>query len=120
MNKEDVLKMEAGPKMNQAIWWKIFNMEPTPENNDMLNLPDYSTDIAAAWEVVEMLVGKDCESQDLFIECWSDGEWFVAFHPMGYSSREPMATCDGKKTGSPSAPLAICRAALLTTLEEEK
>lgn len=75
-------------------------------------LPNYSTDISDAWLVVEKLVGKDCTSRDLFIECWSDGEWFVAFHPMGYSSREPKAVCDGKETGKSSAPLAICRVAL--------
>lgn len=74
--------------------------------------PEYSTDIAAAWRVVEHLIGKDGRDQDLFIECWADGEWFVAFHPMGYEHRDPKASCDGRKTGVPSAPLAICRAAL--------
>ncbi len=77
-----------------------------------VQLPHYSTDIKDAWQVVEWIVGKDCTEHDLFIECWADGEWFVAFHPFGYSSRKPCASDDGKKTGSPSAPLAICRAAL--------
>jgi hypothetical protein len=118
MTRDEILKLEAGPKMNQLIWWKVFDMTPTPKDNDMLKLPPYSTDIAAAWEVVEHFTGKDCRNQDFFIECWSDGEWFVAFHPLGYSSRDPKANCDGKTTGSPSAPLAICRAALLAVIEQ--
>lgn len=76
----------------------------------------YSADISAAWQVVEKLVGN-CDGRDFFIECWGDGEWFVASHPMGYSSRKPTATCDGKTTGKPSAPLAICRMALKMALE---
>lgn len=98
MNKEDVLKMEAGPKMNQTIWWKIFNMEPTPENNDILNLPDYSNDIADAWEVADKL--------KLTIAPYDNGAYHAA---------------DGKVIAwADTAPLAICRAALMTVMEEEK
>jgi hypothetical protein len=71
-----------------------------------------STNMDAAWEVVEHITGKGCDQSDFFLECWSDGEWYVSFKPLGYSNRKPNAACDGKITGKPSAPLAICRAAL--------
>lgn len=74
------------------------------------NTPNYSTSIEDAFKIVEHIIGN-CES-DLFIESWSDGEWLVASHPVGYSSRAPVANCDGKTTGKPSLPLAICRWAL--------
>ncbi len=71
----------------------------------------YSTDISAAWLVVETMIGSG-SVRDCFIEHWSDREWFVASHPASYSSRQPTAHCDGKTTGVLSVPLAICRWAL--------
>ena len=104
--------------------WSEWNGLPSLDSPNFVVVPKYSTDISAAWEVIKKIVGDNNEDRDLFIECWSDGEWFVAFHPVGYSSRKPQASCDGKKTGIPSAPLAICRAALKWKLlekeEEEK
>ena len=148
MTKDEIVSMKAGVEMDALIAEKILGMslEHLPvlweEGNtsdgkdgwsgfvcprcrlprDLLDRPcckQYSTDIRAAWDVVQKIVGEKNDEHDLFIECWSDGEWFVAFHPMGYSSRTPRASCDGKKTGQPSAPLAICRAALIYALEEE-
>ena len=52
MNQEEILNMPAGTKMNQLIWWKVFDMEPEPPNNNMLLLPDYSKEVAPAWRVV--------------------------------------------------------------------
>ena len=102
--------------------WGGFVCPKCRRPSDILDEPCtkyYSTDISAAWEVVKHFTGEDCRDKDFFIECWGDGEWFVAFHPLGHSSREPQASCDGRKTGSPSAPLAICRATLLAVLEEK-
>ena len=140
MNTQD---MPAGRKMDALVAEKVMGLElyhlpaqwaegSTPDGEDgwdgffcpRCGTPEvmysdspcckyYSASIACAWEVVEHFTGEDCKEQDFFIECWSDGEWFVAFHPVGYSSRSPKAWCDGKITGSPSAPLAICRAALM-------
>lgn len=76
----------------------------------------YSRAMLWAWKIVTRIVGEQCDESDFFLECWADGEWFVSFKPMGYSTRKPNAVCDGKKTGKPSAPLAICRAALLKIL----
>ena len=146
MNKDEILNMPAGNEMDELVQrlvmkistthlsvayeeghtedgedgWSGFVCPRCRRPEDMLDEPctkHYSASIAAAWEVVEHFTGEQCDRQDFFIECWSDEEWFVAFNPMGYSNRSPKASCDGRKTGSPSAPLAICRAALLAVLE---
>ena len=120
--------MDAGREMDALVAEKVMGFTLDYEFEQITNapnvkelrssddewgiLPNYSTDIADAWAVVNHFVGTDGREQDFFIECWSDGEWFVAFHPAGYQSRDPKANCDGRETGKPSAPLAICRAAL--------
>ncbi|KKM40388.1 hypothetical protein LCGC14_1563870 [marine sediment metagenome] len=80
----------------------------------------YSTYIADAWEVVNH-VWVENES-DFFLEYWSDGEWFVATSPLGIynknGKRPGASSCDGKKTGKLSAPLAISRAALKATVSD--
>ena len=91
--------------------WVKWIIMPESDDENRAKLWSPSTDIVAAWQVVEKLV-ENCDGRDFFIECWGDGEWFVASHPLGYSSRKPQANCDGKETGKPSAPLAICRFAL--------
>ena len=91
--------------------WVKWIIMPESDDENRVKLWSPSTDIVVAWQVVEKLVGN-CDGRDFFIECWGDGEWFVASHPLGYSSRKPQANCDGKETGKPSAQLAICRFAL--------
>ena len=137
MNRYEILHMPAGKKLDFIILRDVMKWTPVyVEGGSLFGVPGEldswidgnrksrplgtspSTDISDAWELVEKIVGKDCLDQDLFIECWSDGEWYVSFRPLGYSNREPAAVCDGKTSGSPSAPLAICRAALLKEISE--
>ena len=73
-----------------------------------IKLPEFSTDISEALPVLEKMMMRG----DVFIEWWQDGEWFVCDHPMGYRDDAIKANCDGKETGKPSLPLAICRFAL--------
>lgn len=68
----------------------------------------YST----SWEDVKEVVDWVLEQGDVFLEYWSDGEWFVSVHPLLYSSREPYARDDGRSTEKLSLPLAVCRLAL--------
>jgi len=135
MTNEEIDALEAGRELDYAIAENVFkwhtieikwhNSEGGVVTQRWLGPPEvasstvplviptcpyYSTDISDAWHVVEHL-NANCEI-DMFIESWSDGEWIVASHPVGYSTREPSAKCDGKKTGKPSLPLAICRWAL--------
>ena len=55
MNKDEILDMPAGKKMNQLIWWKVFDMTPMPPNNNMDLLPDYSGEMSPAWSVAERI-----------------------------------------------------------------
>src|SRR5690606_32042031 len=69
-----------------------------------LNLPKFSTDIAAAWEVVEHLAAPD----ETLTITYAKGTWVVAV-----GSVEVSAT-------SESAPEAICRAALLAAFKRSE
>jgi len=51
MTEEEILAMEAGNKLNLLVCEKVFN------NKTFGSVKPYSTDISAAWEVVEYLGG---------------------------------------------------------------
>ena len=71
--------------------------------------PPYSTDIAAAWEVVDALMDNGIGLPQIF----HDGQLWVA----------SVSDCTRKKSNMASAltaPLAICRAALLAVMKVEK
>jgi hypothetical protein len=98
-----------------GVYDKICQEETRFMLPESVNLPYYSTSIAAAWEVVEKLwISGDGPYWvgDFFLEWWQDGEWLVCNKPIGVRDGAIKAMCDGKKTGKPSAPLAICRAAI--------
>lgn len=94
MTKEEILNMPAGVKMNQYIWWKVFDMTPTPPNNDMLLLPDYSGDLYAAKTVADKM-------------------------PSFVLVRVKNEYCCNHLAFGETEPLAICRAALLEFMERE-
>ena len=127
MTRDEILNMPAGREMDALVAEKVMgwtNPRITPSGRFRITPPmggkyhggqmppKYSTDIAAAWQVVEWLM----ERGDVFVEYWSDGEWFVADKPVGVRQDATTAMCDGKATGEMSAPLAICRAALLAVM----
>jgi hypothetical protein len=99
MERDEILNMPAGTKMNQLVWWKIFDMEPYPPNNDMLLLPDYSHEIAPAWSIIEKLV--DGTPNDFELRTTIRG-WRCDLY-LGSANAE-------------TAPLAICRAGLIAVL----
>lgn len=126
MNKQEILDMPAGKKINQLIWWKVFGMIPTPPNNDMNLLPDYSGESAPAWSVVEHIHKMIYEEKLKHVEdynylcleclgyssgyaasfdCLLDDEWYEDITNYKYSAR------------GETAPLAICRAALLALID---
>ena len=100
MKRQEILNMPAGKKMNQLIWWKIFDMFPTPPNNDMNFLPDYSGDMNVAWSVLEKHIKTSGSVFNPFVEKTPKG-FACSFDGINYAWE-----CD-------TAPLAICRAALL-------
>lgn len=111
MTRDEILNMPAGTKMNQLIWWKIFDMYPTPPNNDIKLLPDYSGDMNVAWSVVEKLEKSEpetlCNISRISENGQRDGlEWHCHLRCIGGNGKYFYAIAD-------TAPLAICRAALL-------
>jgi hypothetical protein len=129
MTREEILKLEAGRELDALIFAKIFDKMAfrsdgnfvfsnkreylddgdayyLGEYQEIIQLPFYSTDIAAAWEVVEKIRE--------YIECiWPNdrGLWSL----LSYERLEEGLTTVSAET----APLAICRAALLAVMESE-
>ena len=127
MTKDEILAMEAGDEMNALIaelmgwtrheqpfiskWGKMYEWRPPEDSSyDAFLAPhDWSTNIAAAWEVVEKLTpfkfGFNLAIESPPGPC---GDWEVHF----YNGGAHLAFAD-------TAPLAICRAALLAVMETE-
>ena len=77
----------------------IWRIRPSNQTNAGWDPKPYSTDIAAVWEVVEKL-HQDYHDIQLENDCEEHTEdvWFVQIMPI--------------RAKAPTAPLAICRAAL--------
>lgn len=85
---------------------QIFRYDKSYEKGDIATavgcpIPSYSTDMAAAWEVVEKLEGIN-----IFKDYPEKNEWHVSFLMCDDFG------CDDLCTSSNSAPHAICLAAL--------
>jgi len=129
MTKEEILNMEPGPELDRLVaekvmgWrrrshkfsqnaWEWYNPEiPDPYHNkdfvcNDVDLPKFSTDIAAAWKVVNRLREKQF---DIMIKTLKD-RWEVLIS-------DPDKILDWYAT-APELPLAICRAALLAVSAE--
>ena len=122
MTREDILKMEAGREMDALIaekvmeWTAISKITPgisldligTPPQGRPDLVPHFSTDISAAWEVVKEMSAKNywCIMEIMSSRC--------------YTMFEEVKTKDKYQAEANvyELPLAICRAALLTTLQE--
>ncbi len=124
LTREQIETMEAGPEMNAAVAELMgvchhnWTTKPGKQGQQCVkcgvlrcmvsptHTPDYSTDIAAAWEVMEHAGLLDFERRgwNLF---YDDGVWVIGDDKF-------LGIAIGK-----TAPLAICRAALLWALEQE-
>lgn len=77
MTREDIENMEAGREMDWHIQEKVIN-EPLGRF-DSYPKP-YSTDISAAWEVVEKIKNGDIQARERFetiIQGWLGHLWIV-------------------------------------------
>lgn len=128
MTKEEILAMEAGPEMNALVAEKVmgwiwidgeyghptekgpFNDCECPSHSYQKTLlPRYSTDIAAAWEVVNKLGRKS-------INKIAAETGLATFLLVQYPNGTWKANFSGYRTSveADTVPLAICRAALLS------
>lgn len=119
MNKKQIEKLEAGRDADTLIAEEVFHakvwgrsVNDGPETLIMTRcsphreLPHYSTDIAAAFEIVEHFKEK---SVMLSLSWGKDGGWWCVIYPFQGSPAEGHY--------AETAPLAIVKAALLATLE---
>ena len=108
MNRDEILNMPAGRGMDEMVTQKIFMTD-----GFWHGVKDYSTDISAAWEVVEKMC--DGDKNKFMIYRFGFGpkkpkiRWRVSW---GQGWENLLSYCDAE-----SAPLAICRAALLAVME---
>jgi len=74
-------------------------------------VPDYPNDIAAAWQVVDYMLPLCCNDFDLSTDSALSGDrQYTAEFGYAYTNKRPLTY--GVAEG-PTAPIAICRAALL-------
>lgn len=92
MTRDEMLKMPAGSLMDITIAGKFFGIANTLT-------PNYSTDIAAAWEVFEKF---RADGNEVSITSSPKGWECLISSTAGYAK---------------TVPLAICRAALLAVTE---
>ncbi|WP_245856106.1 BC1872 family protein [Paenibacillus rigui] len=105
--------MDSGPELDKLVaekvmgWTSIAKLRWKDPKGVTNFVPDYSTDISAAWEVVEkMSRGK------------TDCSFVLQFHFERYYAKFGEVPIDNKRWNSYlTAPEAICKAALLSTLE---
>lgn len=120
MTRDDVMRL-SGRELDAAVAEHVMGWKRgDPKYGDMpwyppgigrylgggrLNLPKFSTDIAAAWEVVERLAEFEINDIEVTVEIRNVAEgWACWIH----SGCEEIA-----EAREETAPLAICRAALL-------
>jgi len=113
MNKEEILAMESGSdrKLDILVHEQIMH-RTVPVDHDITDrfcdcVPRYSTDISAAWQVVEKF-----SSGYRIVISTTRYPWDCRIYADDKELR-CVADASGK-----TAPEAICKAALLATIEE--
>jgi hypothetical protein len=129
--KDEIQNMPAGREMDALIAGKIMGykkivigsiswwVKESPlamSYQFMAECADYcpSQDIAAAWQVVEKIKGLCFETQILMWD-YSDKVTVCLFPRHGHEEFIPTLTVHAE-----TAPLAICRAALLAVMDGDK
>jgi hypothetical protein len=105
MSRDEILNMPAGREMDVTIGYHVMGLVAPPEI-----YPEYSTDIAAAWEIVAkhphyfQLVRSNETG-------WRPSPWGAMLWRCRFYAPEKF------EARAETAPLAICRAALLAVME---
>lgn len=136
LTREAILAMKSGPELDAAVSESIFGehiciTEATPDGIRCKQMhkhpriaywisekpcPPYSTDIAAAWEVVERLRDAPLRRD------WNGtpGQYvrMTLTHSKKHVKAHVLSHAYGVSATGATAPEAICKAALLAILEE--
>jgi hypothetical protein len=114
MREDAILTMPAGREMDALIAEKVMRLKMEGSHHYWMNgagavasIPRYSTDIAAAWDVVEKLC--DETGCDIVKVCKRDSELGRGYWSCIFGQ--------GHESFGNTAPEAICRAALLAVNE---
>jgi hypothetical protein len=114
MTRDEIMNMPAGREMDALIAKQITKIEGINDrgfkrdyDGSMVQVvPEYSTDIAAAWEVAENI------ELFQFMYLTKDIQWQIGNHgEYGFDEFTVIV-------GADTAPLVICRAALLAVMED--
>ncbi len=113
MTHTEVQEMEAGPKLNEqmAMLVKGWKPHPTGHPEQWFNLPDYSHNISLAWEVL-CHQRRNGWYHEMYSYGGPEGGWRVSTD----NQSDPDATHMTVSVENNNLALAICRAALATTL----
>lgn len=102
MKREDLLAMEPGEELDGIVSQEIFGVE-------MIAHVPYSSDISAAWEVVEKL------EKEVTVKRF---EGMTGYRYWCRISGSDETRFDEKIAHGTKAPEAICKASLLAVLED--
>ena len=147
VTREEILAMEPGRELDVSVavnvmgWqrWeskgidKVWPVIVPPMGDERHNwaaewdehgcphwMPHYSTDISAAWEVVEKMQNTPCRDGDHFcarVEGFKNAHEAAFFHHLvGIPGDDGLEYYEARGI---TAPEAICKAALLAVIEEE-
>lgn len=130
LTREQIEAMPAGPELDAAVAEHVMGSRPplarggnvwaNPDGNPNYasQIPLYSTDIAAAWEVVEKMLAVGFSFTYFDTANISSKPGVCAAFKLGvYPPKEGDADAfRGYGFREQSAPLAICRAALIAKL----
>ena len=99
MTKAEILALVPGRELDRLIAEKVFNCDP-------FTAPHYSTDIAAAWKIIEHMKTKNIP---ICVHTVEDGYDVHSFNEKTEKSIELF--------NIPSAPEGICKNALCAALD---
>ncbi len=120
LTREQIESLEAGPEMDALVaekimgWFRAMNAWWQPDKTLGGSMPAYSTDISAAWSVVDALANS-CT-------------WKLLLSSEGCTAQlsgVPILLSTGQPNGVfqfaniEDTPLVLCRAALLSTLKDQ-
>ena len=105
MNKEEILAMEVGEELDNLVQEQIFGLVPDSITSRRRYYKHYSTDISAAWQVMEKMRAE----WNITMITGSLEIGRVVMHPL--NRPEPVI-----EANAASMPEAICKATLIAKL----